>query len=59
MGGHAALFVAAEDASQVAAIAREERARVEEHHGDFVFLGKLNGWHGTHRIGLGHLLSFA
>ena len=58
MGGHAVLFVPAENAPQVAAIAQERRAKIEEQHGDFSFTSSLNGWHASHLIRLGHLLGF-
>jgi len=58
MGGHAVLFVPANEASEVAAIAQDRLARIEELHGDFSFTSSLDGWHVSHLIRLGHLLGF-
>ena len=58
MGGQAVLFVPAENAGEVAAIAREGRARIEEDHGVFKFSSTIEAWKVEHVIDLGHLLSF-
>ena len=58
MGGQAVLFVPAGDADEVAAIAEEGRAKVEEDHGVFRFSSSLDLWKAEHEIDLGHLLSF-
>jgi hypothetical protein len=59
MGGHAVLFVPADSAEDVKAVARNARAAIVEHHGDFGFTVSLNGWHASHLVRLGHLLSFS
>jgi hypothetical protein len=58
MGGQAVLFVPAGDAGELAAIAEEGRAKVEEDHGVFRFSSSLDSWKAEREIDLGHLLSF-
>lgn len=59
MGGHAVLFVPADSAEEVDAVARDGQARIAEHHGDFGFTVARSGWHAAHLIRLGHLLNFS
>ncbi|MDA0745604.1 MAG: hypothetical protein O2954_03740 [bacterium] len=59
MGGHAVLFVPANNAETVAEIAQDQRAQIVEQHGDFGFASSLDGWHASHLIRLGHLLGFS